>query len=131
MSNDAGEPKIETRISKPHSNKYYQRTPFGYDGAGLTGRKLDDLLSSVMQKLSSLYKFQPSVVLDLWPKIVGERLAPFTTATRYEDGVLYIKVKNSTLLSLLSNPVDKQRIYEAVKTAVPGIVLKNIVFRIG
>ena len=113
------------------SSKGYKRTPYGYDGASLTTRKLQELLSGVMQRLGPLYKFQPAVVLEVWPQIVGEKLAQFTKAFRYEDGILYVKVKNSTLLSLLSNPVDKQRIHEAVKAAVPGIVLKNIVFRIG
>ena len=118
------------RTTNPNA-KQYQRTPFGYDGAALTSRKLHELLSGVMQRLGPLYKFQPSVVLESWPQIVGEKLALFTSASRYEDGILYVKVKNSTLLSLLSNPVDKQKIHEAVKAAVPGIVLKNIVFRIG
>ena len=122
------------RYSKTKYNKKgktYERTPFGYDGQGLTSHKLQELLSGMMHQLGPLYAHKPSVVLESWPQIVGEKLAAFTQATRYEDGVLYVKVKNSTLLSLLSNPVDKQRIQDAVKAAVPGIVLKNIVFRIG
>jgi hypothetical protein len=111
--------------------KSYERTPFGYDGQNVTSHKLHDLLATMMHRLGPLYAFQPAVVLEMWPQIVGEKLASFTSATRYEDGFLYVKVKNSTLLSLLSNPVDKQKIQEAVKAAVPGIVLKNIVFRIG
>lgn len=110
---------------------FYKRTPFGYDGPQPTSRKLSDLLSGVMQKLGPLYKSQPQVVLEAWPDIVGEKLALFTSATRFENGVLYVKVKNSTLLCLLNNPVDKQKIHEAVKASVPGIVLNNIVFRIG
>ncbi len=116
---------------RPYEKAAYKRLPKGYDGSQITSRTLSDLLPSIMQKLSPLYKSQPQVVLDSWPEIVGEKLALFTSATRFEDGVLYVKVKNSTLLSLLSNPVDKQKIHEAVKAAVPGIVLNNIVFRIG
>lgn len=111
--------------------KTYQRTPLGYDGPKVTSRKLPDLLPYVMQKLSSLYKTQPMVVLSYWPEVVGENIAPFTTAHSFENGFLNVKVKNSSLLSLLNNPVDKQRLVDALRAKVPGIVLKNINFRIG
>ena len=122
-------PRFQKRTKK--EAKSYERTPFGYDGQNVTSHKLNDLLATMMNRLGPLYAFQPAVVLEMWPQIVGEKLASFTSATRYEEGFLYVKVKNSTLLSLLNNPVDKQKIQEAVKAAVPGIVLKNIVFRIG
>jgi len=110
---------------------HYLRTPSSYDGFQVTTKRLHELLPRVMQSLSSLYKTQPSLVLGMWPEVVGEKLAALTCAFRFEDGVMHVKVKNSTLLSLLNNPVDRQRMIEAVRKKVPGIVLTNIQFRIG
>lgn len=111
--------------------KTYQRTPLGYDGSKKTSRRLPDLLPHVMQKLASLYKTQPLIVLSYWPEVVGKDIAPFTQAHRFDEGVMHVKVKNSSLLSLLNSPSDKMRLLEALREKVPGIVLKNIIFRIG
>ena len=121
---------MSTPYPKPYS-KGYKRTPFGYDGNALTARHLQDILSLIMKRLGPLYATQPAVVLSVWPAVVGDKIACLTTAHRFQEGILYVKVKNSMMFSLLSNPVDKQKIQEAVRAAVPGIVLKNIVFKIG
>ena len=112
-------------------SKQYKRTPFGYDGSQITTHHLPDLLPHVMHSVRGLFHQQPAVVLEMWPEIIGQQLAPFTSAWRFEGGTLHVHVKNSSLLSLLNNPIDKLRLIEAMKKKVPGIVLKNINFRIG
>ena len=102
-----------------------------YDGQKPTSRKLQDLLPQVLGSLQWKYNAQPKLLLDEWANIIGDTLAPLTRAVRFEDGVLHVKVKNSTLLSLLHSPADKQKILEAIRNALPGIVIRNILFRIG
>ena len=88
-------------------SKQYKRTPFGYDGSQVTTHRLPDLLPHVMHSVRDLFQQQPAVILEMWPAVVGPQLALFTSAWRFENNVLYVRVKNSTLLSLLNNPVDK------------------------
>lgn len=102
-----------------------------YDGSKPTSRRLGDLLPGMMSKLGSLYKSQPEVLLNAWQSVIGEKFFPFTRAQRFESGVLTVLVKNSTLFSLLNNPVDKQRLITELRKRVPGAVLNQIVFRIG
>jgi hypothetical protein len=111
--------------------KGYYRNSFGYDGTKPTSRRLQDLLPQVLRSLQGKYNTQPKLLLEAWADIIGETLAPLTKASRFEDGVLHVNVKNSTLLSLLHSPQDKQKIIEAIRQALPGIMIRNIVFRIG
>ncbi len=115
--------------SSKHST--YRRNPFGYDGPNLTTRKLQEILPQVFGTLQERYQAQPKLLLERWPQIIGETLAPLTRAERFENGVLYVTVKHATLLSLLYSTADKQKILEAIKKALPGIVCRNIVFRMG
>lgn len=110
-------------------NQY--RNFFNREGTKLTSRKLQDLLPQVLDSLQGKYNAQPKLLLERWATIIGSHLAPFTRAVRFEDGVLHVKVKNSTLLSLLHSPTDKKKIIEAIRNALPGIVIRNILFRIG
>ncbi|MCE5293138.1 MAG: DUF721 domain-containing protein [Chlamydiales bacterium] len=97
----------------------------------LTSQKLQDLLPKMMAGVVAKYNDNPQILLEEWPQIVGVELAPMARAERFEDGVLYVKVKNSTLLSLLSNPHDKKRLIDCIRKKLSGISIRNIVFRIG
>ena len=112
-------------------SRKYRRTPFGFDGPGVTSRTLQEFLPRLMQRLERVYHTNPDLVIETWPKVVGEALAPMTRATSFVDGVLRVTVRTSTLLSVLSNPVDKQRIMAALCERLPGLVIENIVFKIG
>ncbi len=101
------------------------------DSTKVSNRKLGDLLPQILAKVEAKLNAKPQAILDHWPKIVGPELAPMTRAERFDDGVLYVKVKNSTLLSMLSNPHDKKRLMESMRSKLSGISIKNIVFRIG
>lgn len=101
------------------------------DSCKITTRKLNDLLPKMLAGVEAKFNGKPQVILDEWPNIVGPELAPMARAERFEDGMLYVKVKNSTLLSLLSNPHDKKRLIENIRKKLSGISIRNIVFRIG
>lgn len=106
------------------------RTPRQYDGTAVTTRRVADLLPEVLTKIGSAYQERPDLILAIWPEIVGPKLAPMTQAVSFVDGVLTVKVKNSTLHSLL-NQHDKPRILSSLKQKFPKVSIKNVVFRIG
>jgi len=97
----------------------------------VTSKKLQDLLPQVLDKVRTHYAENPQAVVKIWPQIIGKELASMTKAYRFEATVLHVQVKNSTLLSLLNNPVDKQKILQTIRHALPAIRISNIVFRIG
>ena len=101
------------------------------DSTRITSKKLHDLLPKVMAKVEGKFHTKPHVLMEAWPEIIGAELAQMARADRFEDGVLYVKVRNSTALSLFNNPHDKQRLLESIRMKLSGISIRNIVFRIG
>lgn len=110
--------------------KSNRRTPKNYDGTAITTHKIGDLLSEVVFKIRENYQDRPDLVLSAWPEVIGPQLAAMTQAVSFVDGILVVKVKNSTLHSLLSQN-DKPRIMASLKSKFPRLQLRNIVFRIG
>lgn len=106
------------------------RAPKNYTGTQPTGRHLAPLLSSAMNQIGASYKDRPDLILAAWPKIIGEKFAPMAQAVSFEDGVLTIKVKNSTLHSLLSVN-EKARLLQGLREKFPTVTIRNINFRIG
>lgn len=106
------------------------RTPKNYDGTGVTTHRVSDLLPVVLSQISETYKDRPDLILAAWPEIIGSKLAAMTQAVSFHEGILTVKVKNSTLHSLLSRH-DKYRILAALRQKFSNIYIQNIVFRIG
>lgn len=110
--------------------KSIHRTPKGYDGTEPTSHRVSDLLTLVLSDIGHTYNDRPDLVLAAWPEVIGQKLAPMTQAVSFQDGILVVKVKNSTLYSLL-NQNDKRRILNSLKQKFPKVSFNNIVFRIG
>lgn len=110
--------------------KTFYRTPKNYDGTKVTSRKMSDLLPVVLEKVGETYKERPDLILAAWPGVIGPRFSPYTEALSFSDGVLIVKVKNSTLLSLLSVK-EKPRILNLLKKKFPKVSIHNILFRRG
>ena len=107
-----------------------QRTPRDYDGSGVTTHRMSELLSVVLTDIGEVYEERPDLVLASWPEVIGQKLAHMTQAVSFIDGVLLVKVRNSTLYSLL-NQHDRPKILNSLRQKFPKIPIKNIVFRIG
>lgn len=105
-------------------------TPRNYDGTGVTSHQLRDILPLVLKGVQGVYQSKAELVLDAWPSIIGCRLSSMTRAESFIDGVLTVRVKNSTLHSLLQQH-DKSRLLAKLREKFPGVPLKTIVFRIG
>lgn len=107
-----------------------RRTPKDYDGIKTTSHKVGDLLPGVLGAISEKYQDRPDLILATWPSIVGEKLASMAVAVRFDEGVLYIKVKNSTLYSLLEQK-EKSRLIQALRKKFPKVEIRSIHFRMG
>jgi hypothetical protein len=105
------------------------RTPKNYNGTQPTTRHVSDLLSEVLKKLTDTCQERPDLLLAAWPDIIGPKHAAMTQAVSFYNGVLTVKVKNSTLHSLLSRH-DKYRILASIQQRFPKTNIQNIVFRI-
>lgn len=106
------------------------RTPKNYDGNKLTTHRFTDVLPSVLEQITANFKERPDLILATWPEIIGPKLAPMTQAVSFKDGVLTVKVKNSTLYSILSQN-DKPKLLMALQKKFPSVFIKTILFRIG
>lgn len=110
--------------------KFNRRTPKNYDGTAITTHSMSDIVGGVVEKIRNKQKDRPDLILQAWPEVIGSKLATMAQAVSFDEGVLFVKVKNSTLHSLLCNQ-DKPRIMASLKAKFPRVVIKNIVFRIG
>jgi hypothetical protein len=104
------------------------RVPRGYDGKKPTGREIKELLPGVLAKIGRIHGSRGEEILGAWPSIIGERLAGMTKAISFIEGVLTVKVNNSSLYSLLSQH-ERPKILLRLKERFPHTNIKNILFR--
>jgi hypothetical protein len=100
------------------------------DGSESTNKQLKQLLPKVLGNIGALHKDRPDLILMAWPQIIGEKLASMTRAVSFDKGVLFVKVSNSTLYSLLSQH-ERGRLIKCLREKFPSVEIKNIHFRIG
>lgn len=110
--------------------KTARRIPKNYDGTELTTRSIGDLIPLVLGSISDVYQDRPDLILAAWPGIVGPAFSTMTQAVSFHEGVLTVKVKNSTLFSLL-NQNDKPRLLSSVRKKFPNVTIYNIIFKMG
>ncbi len=106
------------------------RNPRGFDGTRLTTHPIGELLPGVLRRIGAKYKDRPDLIIAAWPEVIGPQLAAMAEAVSFEEGVLYVKVKNSTLYSVLQQQ-EKPRILKSLRQRFPRTLIKTIVFRIG
>jgi hypothetical protein len=107
-----------------------KRTPKNYDGIALPAKTIRELLPEVLGKIQKK-QMEPDVdLLSAWPAMIGPNLANMTEAVSFVDGVLTVKVKSSTLYSLLSLH-EKPRLLIKLQECFPKTQVRNIIFRIG
>ncbi|NGX61286.1 MAG: hypothetical protein K940chlam9_00769 [Chlamydiae bacterium] len=107
-----------------------KRVPRNYDGPLPTARPIQKLLPSILRSISHRYQDRPEMILVAWPEVIGSHLASMTEAVSFHDGVLHVRVRNSTLYSLLTQ-VEKPRILQNLRQKFPGSKIKTISFRMG
>lgn len=118
----------------PHAagqmNREIRRTPKDYKGTQLTTHRFCDLLPHVLAKIGEVYQDRPDLILASWPDVVGPQIASMTQAISFVDGILLVRVRNSTLYSLLSQN-DKPAVLARLRMKFPKVKIFNIHFRLG
>lgn len=89
-------------------------------------RRVDAVLSSVLQRYGVKDQVERMGALELWPEIVGEQLARVTRATGVDDGVLIVEVRNSAWLMELN--MMKGDFLARVNERIPEVPMERIVF---
>ncbi|HAZ15321.1 MAG TPA: DUF721 domain-containing protein [Parachlamydiales bacterium] len=95
-----------------------------------TGKRIDELLPKVLGEIHETHRMRPDLVLIFWPEVLGGRFAALTKAISFQDGILTVRVSNSTLLSLLSQH-EKPRLLKKLRERFPQFAFRNICFRMG
>ncbi len=96
----------------------------------LTNRHIQDVLPSVLRQIEMRKDERPDLVLAGWNEVIAEKWRPMTEAISFEKGTIVVKVKNTTLYSILVQQ-EKPNLLQKLKKKFPDADIKNIVFRIG
>ena len=96
----------------------------------LLPKNAKELLPKILLKLEKKYRNNSINIIESWPEIVGSRLAPMTKVIGFDDGILTVKVKNSTLFSLLNN-YEKDKILLKLQTQFSDKIIKKLCFKLG
>ena len=87
---------------------------------------MDAVLTSVLQRYGVQEQVERMGVLDLWPEIVGEKLASVTRVRGVDDGVLIVEVRNSAWLMELN--MMKGTFLERVNERFADVPMDRLVF---
>ena len=117
-------------IKKMGMEKHRRRNPKHYDGTSTTSFYLGEILPSVVGNIGVQFKERGDLIIASWNQLIGPKLGPMTQAVKYEKGILFVKVRNATLYSLL-NQVEKPRLVDKLKKQFPKSGIRSIAFKIG
>jgi predicted nucleic acid-binding Zn ribbon protein len=88
--------------------------------------RVDSVLTSLLERYGVREQVERMEVLELWPEIVGEKLAAVTRARGVDDGVLIVEVRNSAWLMELN--MMKGTFLERVNERFADVPMDRIVF---
>jgi predicted nucleic acid-binding Zn ribbon protein len=88
--------------------------------------RVDALLAQVLETHGVQKTVQRIGILDLWPEIVGERVAGVTKVKGLDGDALFVEVRSSAWLTELS--LLKGEVLERVNARLGEVPLERIVF---
>lgn len=103
------------------------RTPRNYSGTQSPVKKMADLLPELMSDLGHKVKDPREEIFLFWQDLMGEKMALLTEPVSFVDGVLTVKVKSSTLYSLLVTH-ERPRLLGRLQEKFS---IRNLIFRVG
>jgi len=103
------------------------RTPKNYFGTANPEKKMADLLPEVLRDLRVKSVDPREEIFQSWKELIGEKMAPLTDPISFVDGVLTVKVKSSTLYSLLVVH-ERPRLLGLLQQKFS---IRNLIFRVG
>ena len=86
--------------------------------------KLSPVIDSVIGNLGLKKRYSGWQIVNQWPQIVGEEIASAAKAQRFEDGILFVKVKNAAWRQELSMQTDS--LLDAIHQTPYGKFVKQI-----
>lgn len=107
-----------------------QRIPRFYDGPFPTARSLKVLLPLMLEKIEERYECDVEHLFSQFRQILGENLSLMVHSLRFNENILYVLVKNSSLYSLLATH-EKNRILKELRHRCKSVKIENISFKIG
>ena len=107
-----------------------KRLPRSYDGHRTTLRHVSRIAPGLLKKLSPDQCQQHKLVLNAWAAVVGPAVAGMTRAIDFSQGILTVKVTNSSLYALLRNR-EKSRVLCLLRKKFPNVTIQDILFRMG
>jgi hypothetical protein len=94
-----------------------------------TNKLFQEVSQSVLKKILSNHTIRPDLILAAWPQVIGEKFAPMTEALSFCEGVLTVRVNNSTLYSLLMQH-ERVRLLAVLKKRFPKANIEKLLFRL-
>ena len=88
--------------------------------------RVDSVLQGVLEKHGVSKQIERLGVLELWPEIVGQKLAEVTKVKGVEDAALFVEVRSSAWLTELS--MMKDAFLERVNARLEQAPIERIVF---
>lgn len=95
-----------------------------------TNKVVKDFLPNLLHDLENKHLKNPKLIIEYWPKIIGKKLAPMTKVISFENNILYVSVKSSTLYSILTLH-EKEKLLKLIQEKFSKELIKNIIFKIG
>jgi len=109
---------------------HWKRTPRNYNGVEVTTKEVKDVLTEILPQIKMRREKRPERINELWEEVIGPKLSPMTKVDSFNDGKLIIKVKNSTLHSLLCQ-YEKEKILKILQDKLSKKMIKELIFKIG
>lgn len=82
------------------------------------------VIDRVISNLGLKKRYSGWQIVSQWPEIVGNKIAQATKAERFEDGILFIKVKDASWRQELSMQTDQ--LMEEIHKSPYGKYVKQI-----
>jgi predicted nucleic acid-binding Zn ribbon protein len=86
--------------------------------------RLSPVIDAVIGNLGMKKRYGGWQVVNQWPQIVGEKIAEAAHAERFEDGILFVRVKDAAWRQELSMQIDS--LLDAIQKTPYGKFVKHI-----
>lgn len=90
---------------------------------------IEQLLVKTLKRLPNAKQIKGQMLIDSWPDVVGLQIAAKAKATMFENGVLFVWVRDSVWAQHLS--LQKKQIVSSLNKAVKTNILTNIHYQVG
>lgn len=91
--------------------------------------RMAQVLEQALRRLPAVKKIKGQMLIDAWPKAVGEKIAGKTSAISFAEGTLLVWVRDSVWAQHIA--LHKKVIISNLNSLVPTKMLKDVRFRVG